>query len=203
MIFSSDNFVGSVLKSSCTNLYTPVLRALPLVEGQDSPNAAKAMGRFLLLQNLHFRRPWRSWPERLRTKIFIFNLILMLPAIAVAGTREDIETLQTGQTELIQRLDRIEALLQNQGLVELMQQLQSLQTELQELRGDVEKHTNELERLQKRQQDLYLDLERQLNDMQLQSNVLPAPGSNTAAVGAAPATAATPAQGDQEKVEYQ
>jgi tol-pal system protein YbgF len=133
--------------------------------------------------------------------LFVVPFVL-LPAIAIAGTREDIETLQTGQTELIQRLDRIEALLQNQGLVELMQQLQSLQTELQELRGDVEKHTNELERLQKRQQDLYLDLERQLNDMQLQSNVLPAPGSNTAAVGT-PAVAATPAQGDQEKVEYQ
>jgi tol-pal system protein YbgF len=187
MVFSSDNFVGSVLKSSCTNVYTQVLRALPVVAGQDSPNAAAAMDSL--------KRPG--------TKIsFLCTFLLLLPAIAIAGTREDIETLQTGQTELIQRLERIETLLQNQGLVEMMQQLQSLQTELQELRGDVEKHTNELERLQKRQQDLYLDLERQLNDMQLQSNVLPAPGGNTAAAGT-PAVAAAPAQGDQEKVEYQ
>jgi tol-pal system protein YbgF len=127
--------------------------------------------------------------------------ILLLPAIAVAGTREDIETLQAGQTELVQRLDRIEGLLRNQGLVEMMQQLQSLQTELQELRGDVEKHGNELERIQKRQQDLYLDLERQLNDLQLQSNALPASGGTAAA--AAPAVAAAPVQGDQEKAEYQ
>jgi tol-pal system protein YbgF len=136
-----------------------------------------------------------------KSKLIILS-ILLLPATVVAGTREDIETLQTGQAELMQRLERIETLLQNQGLVELMQQLQSLQAELQELRGDVEKHTNDLERMQKRQQDLYLDLETRLNDLQLQSNVPPPPGGTTAGAGV-PAVAATPAQGDQEKVEYQ
>jgi tol-pal system protein YbgF len=187
MVFSSDNVVGSVLKSSCTTVYTPVFRALPLVEGQDSPNAAAAMDGL--------KRP--------RTKISIFSalLILMLPAIAVAGTREDIETLQTGQTELIQRLDRIEASLQNQGLVEMLQQLQSLQTELQELRGDVEKHTNDLEGLQRRQRELYLDIDRRLNDLQLQSNVTAPPAANAAA--AASETAPAAAQGgDQERAGY-
>jgi tol-pal system protein YbgF len=169
MVFSSDNFVGSVLKSSCTNVYTPVFRALPPCS---------------------------------RTKISIFKafLILMLPAIAVAGTREDVETLQTGQAELVQRLDRIEALLQNQGLVEMLQQLQSLQTELQELRGDVEKHTNDLEGLQKRQRELYLDIDRRLNDLQLQSNVTTPPAANAAAAGSETAPAAT--GGDQERAGY-
>jgi tol-pal system protein YbgF len=135
--------------------------------------------------------------------LFVVPFIL-LPAIAMAGTREDIETLQAGQTELVQRLDRIEALLQNQGLVEMLQQLQSLQTELQELRGDVEKHTNDLEGLQKRQRELYLDIDRRLNDLQLQSNVTAPPAANAAAAlsETAPAPAVTAQGGDQERAGY-
>jgi tol-pal system protein YbgF len=131
-------------------------------------------------------------------------IITLVPAIVIAGTREDIEVLQTGQQELTKRLERIESLLQNQGLVELMQQLQSLQTELQELRGDVEKHTNDLEGIQKRQRELYLDLDRRLNDLQLQSNTVPAAnGTLPAPEGAAPATGSGGAPvGDQERAGY-
>lgn len=136
--------------------------------------------------------------------ICIFCL-LWLPGTAVSGTREDIQALQTGQSELTQRLDRIESLLQNQGLVELMQQLQSLQTELQELRGDVEKHSNEIEGMQKRQRELYLDIDRRLNDLQLQPNAA-APAANTNG-NSPPEDAGTPpaapAQGgDQERAGY-
>ncbi len=171
MVFSFDNFVGSVLKSSCTSVYTPVFRALP---------------------------------PRSRTKISIFKvfLILMLPAIAVAGTREDIETLRSGQAELTQRLERIETLLQNQGLVEMAQQLQSLQTELQELRGDVEKHTNELDGLQRRQRELYLDIDRRLNDLQLQSNVAAPSAANGTAATSETVPPAGVQGGDQERAGY-
>ncbi len=133
----------------------------------------------------------------------IFFIFILVPAIAIAGTREDIETLQIGQQDLVKRLERIESLLQNQGLVELMQQLQSLQTELQELRGDVEKHTNDLEGIQKRQRELYLDIDRRLNDLQLQSNAaLPAVNGNPPPEVAAPAGTGLAPGGDQERAGY-
>lgn len=136
-------------------------------------------------------------------RIFGFLFILLLPAVAAAGTREDIETLQAGQAELKQRLDRIEALLQNQGLVELMQQLQTLQTELQELRGEVEKHGNELDGIQRRQRELYLDIDRRLNDLQLQPNAAaPAVEGNTPAAEGTPSGGVSPQGGDQERAGY-
>ncbi|HEY3487308.1 MAG TPA: tol-pal system protein YbgF [Gammaproteobacteria bacterium] len=136
-------------------------------------------------------------------------LFCLLPAAVTAGTREDIEVLQAGQRDLLLRLERIESLVQNQGLLELMQQVQSLQTELQELRGEVEKHTNDLEGVQKRQRELYLDIDRRLNDLQLQgaaAPVAPSPGDskNPAVAEAAPAASAAPAapSGDQERTDY-
>lgn len=125
----------------------------------------------------------------------------------MAGTREDIENLKAGQDELTQRLARIESLLQNQGLVELMQQMQSLQAELQELRGDVEKHGNDLESMQRRQRELYLDIDRRLNDLQVQSSTA-APVTDGAAAPAGITEAGMPtvsasAQGaDHERAGY-
>jgi tol-pal system protein YbgF len=137
-----------------------------------------------------------------KTRFGVF-FILLLPAVAAAGTREDIQALQAGQNELKQRLDRIEALLQNQGLVELMQQLQGLQTELQELRGDVEKHGNELEGIQRRQRDLYLDIDRRLNDLHLQSGAAaPAADGNPAGSEAMAPAGAAAAGGDPERAGY-
>lgn len=135
--------------------------------------------------------------------IFGVLFILLVPAVASAGTREDIETLKAGQADLTQRLARIESLLQNQGLVELMQQLQNLQTELQELRGDVEKHGNELEGIQRRQRELYLDIDRRLNDLQLQSSMAaPAVEGNQPAAEGTSGAAASAQGGDQERAGY-
>ncbi len=101
----------------------------------------------------------------------LLNTVLMglslLPITVVAGTRDDIEALQIGQQAIQNRLDGMEANLQNKGLLEMMQMLTHLQDELRELRGQIEQQTFELEGLRKRQRELYLDIDRRLSDIQL------------------------------------
>ena len=61
-----------------------------------------------------------------------------------------------------ERLERIESALSNQGLLELVQQLQILETEVSRLRGETEVQNHALEQLKKRQRDLYTDVDRRI-----------------------------------------
>jgi len=65
-------------------------------------------------------------------------------------------------TELETRLQRIERVVNNESLVELVSQLDLIQREVQELRGEVEvlsyQHSNNIDR----QRDLYLDLDNRI-----------------------------------------
>jgi tol-pal system protein YbgF len=60
------------------------------------------------------------------------------------------------------RVERIESLMQSQGLIDMLTQLQQLQREVQQLRGEVEVQGHRLEELQQRQRDIYLDIDRRL-----------------------------------------
>ena len=70
-----------------------------------------------------------------------------------------------GQT-LEQRLQRIERMLQNQSLADLVLQLQQLQREVQQLRGDVELQKHTMDAMSRRQRDLYLDIDQRLSRLQ-------------------------------------
>jgi tol-pal system protein YbgF len=66
-------------------------------------------------------------------------------------------------------------------LADLLQQLESLQTELRSLRGQVEVQTNEIERLKARQRDLLADIDRRVSELERRGP------AGTPAVSAAPA----------------
>lgn len=92
--------------------------------------------------------------------------------------------------ELENRLGKLERQLDNQGLVELMTKMESMQKELQQLQGQLEEHGNLLEGLQQRQRDAYLDTDRRLSQLErITTAPVPAP---------APVSATTPAPGDAE-----
>lgn len=76
-----------------------------------------------------------------------------------------------------QRLDRLEQSLQSRGLLDMMQQLQSLQQEIKVLRGVIEVQNHTIEQLQQRQRALYTDL-----DQRLQGLEHPGAASSTATV---------------------
>jgi len=68
-----------------------------------------------------------------------------------------------------ERLQRLERLINSQGLVDLLLKLDSLQKEVQQLRGDVEVQIHTSSDLKKRQRDLYVDIDRRLLKMERNS----------------------------------
>ncbi len=65
-----------------------------------------------------------------------------------------------------QRVQRLERLLESQNLVDMVQQLQTLQQDVQQLRGMLEEKGYELESMKQRQRDLYVDADRRLNNLE-------------------------------------
>lgn len=110
-------------------------------------------------------------------------LAAALAAPAWAGEADVLRRLAENQAELAainQRLDRLEAQLQNQGLIGLLNQLNALRTEVSRLRGAQEEQTHQLAQTDKRNQALYGDLDDRLNVLStrvddLAANQAPAP----------------------------
>ena len=63
---------------------------------------------------------------------------------------------------LERRIDRLERQTSNQGLVDMMNQIQQLQSEVQQLRGETEAITHGIDEVKKKQKNLYLDLDRRM-----------------------------------------
>lgn len=115
------------------------------------------------------------------------------------------------------RLTRLEGALQNQELLALLKEVETLKAELARLRGQAEVHAHQLDTLGKRQNDLYVDLDQRLGDLAKAARppetaaaatpatatatvqpvptaapAAPAAAASTATPGAAPVAAATP-----------
>jgi tol-pal system protein YbgF len=70
------------------------------------------------------------------------------------------------KSELEDRIVQLERKLDSRSLMDLMEQVRVLQREVQQLRGDIELQTHNMEGLQKRQRDLYMDIDRRLQRME-------------------------------------
>lgn len=105
-------------------------------------------------------------------------------ATSTLGVKSNENTKQLSTEERVKRLERI---LDNQGLVDMLVRIENMQSELQILRGEIELHTHELNQIKQRQRDLYVDVDRRLVRME-RGGANPAPG-------AAPATPQTSNQG--------
>ncbi len=74
--------------------------------------------------------------------------------------------LQAADAPLEQRVQRLEKLVEGQGLVDMYLRLETLQQEVQQLRGEVEVQANTIQGLKQRQRDLYLDIDRRLRQLE-------------------------------------
>lgn len=72
--------------------------------------------------------------------------------------------------DLNARVERIERLLDSQGLQEMYQRLELLDQENRTLRGEVEQLNYQLEHLQERNRQLYLDMDERLQDVESRSS---------------------------------
>ncbi len=102
---------------------------------------------------------------RLRLLRFALWPALVLPAVAAFdGARA--QEAAAPEADTAARLERIERLLSNQGLVRMLQQLEAMQQEMERLRGELETQSHLLEQIKKQQRDLYADLDERLRRLQ-------------------------------------
>ncbi|QYZ67691.1 MAG: hypothetical protein OI74_00700 [Gammaproteobacteria bacterium (ex Lamellibrachia satsuma)] len=99
-----------------------------------------------------------------------------------------------GSPSLEQRLERLERILRNQSLADIILQLQQLQQEVQQLRGEVELQKHSMDAMSRRQRDLYLDIDQRLSRMNRSTTVPsgPAPVVDLTGSGAAAAKQSVP-----------
>lgn len=67
---------------------------------------------------------------------------------------------------LDQRLQRIERILDNGVLLDMLQRIESVQVEMRMLRGEIERLDHDIASMSKRQRDLYLDTDRRLQGLE-------------------------------------
>lgn len=93
---------------------------------------------------------------------------------------------------LEQRLERLERVMHNQSLADLVYKMQRLQQEVQRLQGELELQKHAMDAMNKRQRDLYLDIDQRLSRLQPgASAIAPPPAAVTTPPGNPPVTAPT------------
>ncbi len=87
-----------------------------------------------------------------------------------------------------------------EALADLLQQLESLQAELRNLRGQVEVQANEIERLKARQRELLADIDRRVSELERRGTAASSPETPPSGGGAAaPVSAALPTSAQEQK----
>ncbi|MBV2125388.1 MAG: tol-pal system protein YbgF [Candidatus Thiodiazotropha endolucinida] len=102
----------------------------------------------------------------------LMGLFSVGPAFAANGAKLTME----------QRLQRIERILQNQSLADLVLQVQQLRQEVRQLRGDLEEQKYNMDGMSRRQRDLYVDIDQRLSRIQSGGAMSPTPQSVTTPV---------------------
>ena len=109
---------------------------------------------------------------RYRLKLSLAIVALALSFNAAAGlfvddeARKDIKALRALNVDTDVRIQRLDESIKNLGILQLLNQLEKLNTELAQLRGQVEVLTNQNEQLGKRQNDFYLDIDTRLRKLE-------------------------------------
>lgn len=85
----------------------------------------------------------------------LISALLLAVTLPNVSWAEDAEPLQ-------QRVERLERIIQGQGLMNLITRVDQLQSEVKRLNGENETLRHELEQMQKRQREMYIDLDERL-----------------------------------------
>ena len=96
--------------------------------------------------------------------LFLVSGILFSPTVFATNKGAPVTTPTSPQLE--QRLANIERLLQSNALLDMLQQIELLQKEIAQLRGEIEVNNHVLDQMKKRQRDLYTDVDRRLQSME-------------------------------------
>lgn len=102
-------------------------------------------------------------------------LILLSGCTMPLPPEEDPLYLKT--TDMDNRLDRVERLLDNEGLVTLLTKLDALESDVRALRNDIETLQHAVEQSSGRQRELYLDVDQRLQSVERATTRVIAPGA--------------------------
>ena len=91
-------------------------------------------------------------------------------------------TFSERQLPLEQRIVRLERMVDNRALLEMLTRIEDMQAEVQMMRGELEMQRHEFEGIKQRQRDLYLDIDRRMLQLEKSASNAPAPAprANTA-----------------------
>ena len=95
--------------------------------------------------------------------IFLFAEILLSPTV-FAANKAPVTTPTSPAIE--KRLANIERLLQSNGLLDMLQQIELLQQEVAKLRGEIEVNNHVIDQMKNRQRDLYTDIDSRLQSIE-------------------------------------
>ncbi|HYP67041.1 MAG TPA: tol-pal system protein YbgF [Thiobacillaceae bacterium] len=107
------------------------------------------------------------------------------------------QQLQSQVQALEQRLGKLETLLQNQGLLSLLKDVEALKGEVARIEGQTELNAHLLDALGKRQTDLYQDLDHRLTELASRPALIVSPAKLTELPNAAAASPAAQAPSSQ------
>ncbi len=101
-----------------------------------------------------------------------------------------------------ERVERLERLINSQGLVDILLRLESLQKDVQTIQGDNEVQMHKLDEIKKRQRELYIDIDRRLLQLERkQTSRAPTAVEKSSTVSAtAAATAVAGSSGNPARV---
>jgi tol-pal system protein YbgF len=123
---------------------------------------------------------------RPRSAVFVAFAASTLAGCAMMTPPEE-DPIYLKQVEMDNRLVRVEKILDNQGMMNLMSELEQLQKDNAQLRNDVETLKNGVDQGSERQRQLYLDIDQRLQAMEQRTGALAA--GATAGAGAGKAVA--------------
>ncbi len=127
---------------------------------------------------------------KLRTCIY---LAAILPALLTgcSTTVKPDDPVYIRQQQLEARVDRLDQIFNNQSLVNLSQNVDSLQQQLNELRGDIQVLQHDQQLTVKQQRDLYSDLDKRLQKLELSLNTASGTAAKNSAVSSAPSASSS------------
>lgn len=101
--------------------------------------------------------------------VALLSVSLFASGAGIAGPVEDAVARVSELNKVVQiqgdRISKLEAQLQNQGLLSLLNQVEALKTDVARLRGAQEEQAHRLETADKRTKDLYVDLDGRIKEI--------------------------------------
>ena len=96
--------------------------------------------------------------------IFLFGVVFFGPCFAAEAEAggNTAPVIEPVSDDINRRLERIEKILDNKALLNLLERVESLEVEISTLRGELEVQKHTVEQLKQKQRDLYTDVDKRL-----------------------------------------